>query len=170
MVGVRLSIGVINARAQAVKGSCSEPVRTGLEFCADALPDEEEVLDIETVLVMADLVQGLRDLAYASELPTYLVQVIQRHIDLLQSALNALPIKGVKALTEAAMSAYGQIEHMARDIRDQPDAEDVSAKKAVLGQLKQTWVSVGKVIDSSDKLRKLLVLGYAGYKALGSVI
>jgi hypothetical protein len=156
----------INARAQAIKGSCSEPVRTGLEFCADALPDEEEILDVETIHAMADLIQSLRDLASSSELPTYLVQVIHRHVDLLQNALSALPIKGVKALTEAAMSAYGQIDHMARDIREKPEAGDVGAKKAVLDQLKQTWTSVGKVIDSSDKLRKLMVLGYTGYKAL----
>jgi len=170
--GMRSAVAptAMHGNAQAIKGSMSEPVRTGMEFCADALPDEEAPVDPESINELKSLITELRDMVAEAGLPDYLRHLVQRHIDLLQRALDALPIKGLKALTEATLAASGQLVCLTADVREDESRGDVDARKAVAGALRRTWTRVGKTVDAAVKVQKGLGLGYAAYKVLEHVL
>jgi hypothetical protein len=160
----------IGGQARSIKGACSEPVRNGLEYCAEALPDEEERIDPETIKALDSLVAELKTLVGQADLPDHLRHLVQRHIDLLQRALDALPIKGIKALIEAVLAASGQMGYLAETSVDDVPGGNVDARQQLLSTLKRTWTTVGKTIDVAAKAQKALALGYAAYKAVEHIL
>ncbi|SFW74501.1 hypothetical protein [Luteibacter sp. UNCMF366Tsu5.1] len=160
----------IGGQARSIKGACSEPVRNGLEYCAEALPNEEERVSPESIKALENLVAELKALVAQADIPDHLRHLVQRHIDLLQAALDALPIKGVKSLIEAALAASGQLGYLAAEDADKTTDADPEIREKVLGMLKRTWTTVGKTIDVAAKTQKALALGYAAYKAVEVIL
>jgi hypothetical protein len=155
----------INGTAQAVKRHSPESLRRSLEVFADVLPDEEAQIDTEQMNLLEELMAQLRELIETAELTPTLANVVRHHIDLLQRALQALPIKGVHALIEAARAAAGEVDFFTRRA-ESDDVETAPAERAVASRLHATWSKVTSIIDSTDKVRKALSLGYDAYRVI----
>ncbi len=130
------------------------------------LPDEEDRVSPEDIMALENLVAELKAMVAEADLPEHLRHLVQRHIDLLQGALDALPIKGVKVLIEAALAASGQLGYLADDTNPEPSNVDTDQRQKVLAILKRTWTTVAKTIDVAAKAQKAYALCYAAYKAI----
>ena len=83
--------------------------------------------------------------------------VLRRHIRLLQRAIDAYPIWGVRAFIDALHDASGDL------VAGREIAEKGEAERSVVESLKTAWRTVNDYVAEVDKVRRAgVLLGYAG--------
>lgn len=134
-----------------------------LEFCSEILPDEENLIDAETLEEIRAMVQELEVMLETSVLPESLISLIRHHIKLIYCALDQYPIIGATALREAARTALGELVEAREIIKENSQAEEVSK----LGSL---WGKVNNAADIALKADKLSQLASKTWGVLENIL
>jgi hypothetical protein len=122
-----------------------------LNFCSEILPDEESLIDPETLKEIRDMVQELEDMLASSNLPESLVSLIRHHIELINRALDQYPIIGATAFREAARTALGELVEARDIVKENNQAEEVNKLGSLWGKLNST----ADIALKADKLSQL---------------
>lgn len=130
-----------------------------LEFCSEILPDEEAVISSEELAEILGLVADLRDAAQSDNIPTSLRALLLHHVELIQRAVAAYPIAGVKALREAAQTGLGELVESKEAVAEHSNTEAVS-------KLSETWKKVSDVADGALKVDKLIQVGHKAWNLI----
>ena len=163
-----ISLLLLQGTVQRLKLFCSTEVRSLLHACSDALPDEEEPLDREAVDKLKSLIAELKKLAGDAQLSPDLVDIVLRHLTLLERAVDALPIRGVAALNEAVRSALGEMFFRDGQAKDM-DEKSKPGFKTVVAALKRTWKGVLGVIETTEKIQKGIELTHEALEFFDNV-
>jgi hypothetical protein len=130
-----------------------------LAFCSEILPDEESVIFWEDLQEILGLVSELRQAAQIGSIPGSLRALLLHHVDLIERAVAAYPITGVKALREAAQAALGELVESQDEVAEHSNRPEVS-------KLAQIWKKVGEVADGVLKADKLVQVGHKAWNLI----
>lgn len=133
-----------------------------LEFCSEILPDEESVISSEELAEILGLVADLHEAAQSENIPPSLRALLLHHVELIDRAVAAYPITGVKALREAAQTGLGELVESKDAIAEHGNSEEVS-------KLAKVWKKVGDVADSALKVDKLIQVGHKAWNLIESI-
>ncbi len=134
-----------------------------LEFCSEILPDEELLIDPETLEEIRSMVQELEKSLAVTDLPESLITLILHHIELINRALNQYPITGAKALREAARTAIGELIEAKDEVKANNNSEEVA-------QLGRVWGKINNTADVVIKADKLAQLGSKAWAYLENLL
>lgn len=127
------------------------------------VPNEEEVIDSEQLSSFQVMIDDLNEMVDRNEVGEFLNKVIRRHVLLLQRAIDAYPIWGVRAFSDSLRDALGDLFLMNESRKEQADS---SATASVFERLRSTWARVGVVVTEVDKVKKVAALASQGHAAL----
>ncbi len=133
-----------------------------LEFCSDILPDEESVISAAELAEILGLVGELREAAQSETIPASLRALLLHHVELIERAVAAYPITGVKALREAAQTGLGELV-------ESKDAVAEHSNTAEVSKLAKAWKKVGEVADGALKVDKLIQVGHKAWNLIESI-
>ena len=133
-----------------------------LEFCSEILPDEESVISSEELAEILGLVADLREAAQSENIPPSLRALLLHHVELIERAVAAYPITGVKALREAAQTGLGELVESKDAVAEHSNSEEVS-------KLAKAWRKVGEVADSALKVDKLIQVGHKAWNLIETI-
>ena len=133
-----------------------------LEFCSEILPDEESVISSEELAEVLGLVSELREAAQSESIPAGLRALLLHHVELIERAVAAYPITGVKALREAAQTGLGELVESKEAVSEHSNTPEVS-------KLARAWKKVGEVADAALKVDKLVQVGHKAWNLIETV-
>jgi hypothetical protein len=163
--GVRnaASPALLNARVEHVKQHLTPAVVASLFQMGLNLPSEEEPISTEHLSVLEAFLDDLVEQAQTIPMGSPLWMIFNRHIALLQRAIDAYPIFGIRAFSDALRDAVGDLIAMKdRTVRGEGSDE----MTAGFDKLQEIWGHVYRYIESADKVRKFAVLLGYGLKGL----
>ena len=134
-----------------------------LEFCSEILPDEESVIDPQTLEEIRSMVQELEKSLAVTDLPESLITLIIHHIELINRALNQYPVTGAKALREAARTAIGELIEAKDEVKANNSSEEVS-------KLGKVWGKLNNAADLAIKADKVAQLGSKAWAYLENLL
>lgn len=130
-----------------------------LEFCSELLPNEESLISSEELAEILGLVSELREAARSENIPASLRALLFHHVELIERAVAAYPITGVKALREAAQTGLGELV-------ESKDAVAEHSNTAEVSKLAKAWKKVGEVADTALKVDKLVQVGHKAWNLI----
>lgn len=133
-----------------------------LEFCSEILPDEESEISTEELSEILQLVSDLRESAQSENIPTSLQALLLHHVDLIERALAAYPITGIKSLREAAQSGLGELV-------ESKDLVAEHSNTAEVNKLAKVWKKIGQVADGALKADKLIQVGHKAWDLIENI-
>jgi hypothetical protein len=133
-----------------------------LEFCSEILPHEELLISSEELTEILGLVTDLREAAQSENIPTSLRALLFHHVELIERAVTAYPITGVKALREAAQTGLGELV-------ESKDAVAEYSNSAEVSKLAKAWKKVGEVADGALKVDKLIQVGHKAWSLIETI-
>ena len=123
-----------------------------LGICVDMLPEEKSVISLEEIEEILRLVKELREAAQSENIPVSLKTLMLHHVELIEKAIAAYPITGVKALREVVYIGLGELFDSKDEIKKCTEAEEVS-------KLVKVWKRISDVTDAALKVDKLIQVG-----------
>ncbi|KRG66343.1 hypothetical protein ABB27_13965 [Stenotrophomonas terrae] len=157
-----LSPQLLTKQSANIKQYLTEDVYTGLAFCSELLPVEEEGILQEDFADLVGLINQLELLLIDNAFPAPLTALIRRHIRLAELAIAQYPIRGAGALKEAVKYATGDIYF------SESDLTDISFEG---GQsLKSLWQRMNSLADKAIKADNLFQIGSRATKLLDDLI
>jgi hypothetical protein len=133
-----------------------------LEFCSEILPDEEAVISPEELAAILGLVSELREAAQSESIPSSLRALLLHHVELIEKAIAAYPITGVKALREAAQTGLGELVESKDAVAEHNNTPEVS-------KLAKAWKKVSEVADGALKVDKLVQVGHKAWNLIETI-
>ena len=133
-----------------------------LEFCSEILPDEEAVISPEEISEILGLVMELRESAQSENIPASLRALLLHHVELIERAIAAYPITGVKALREAAQTGLGELVESKDVVAQHSNTAEVS-------KLAKAWKKVGEVADGALKVDKLIQVSHKAWDLIETI-
>jgi hypothetical protein len=133
-----------------------------LEFCSEILQDEESVISSEELAEILGLVSELREAAQSESIPASLRALLLHHVELIERAVAAYPITGVKALREAAQTGLGELVESKDAVAEHSNTPEVS-------KLAKAWKKVGEVADGALKVDKLVQVGHKAWNLIETI-
>jgi hypothetical protein len=133
-----------------------------IQFCGEILPNEESQIPEKELAELSLLVSELRTAADSQTLPASLRVLLLHHADLIENALAAYPITGMKALREAAQTGLGELVESKDIVAEHSNLEEVS-------KLAKVWKRVGEVADGAAKVDKLIQFGQKAWSLIESI-
>ncbi len=133
-----------------------------LEFCSEILPDEESLITSEELAEILGLVYELREAAQSESIPASLRMLMLHHVDLIERAIAAYPITGVKALREAAQTGLGELVESKDAVTEHGNTPEVS-------RLAKAWKKVGEVADAALKVEKVVLVGNKAWNLIETI-
>jgi hypothetical protein len=149
-VDLALSPRQIALKTDHVKQYVKPEVLAALALCSDVIGHEEEAISTEQ---FADIARTINDLAQSLEdpsIPASLKVIIQRHIQLIETAISEYPLVGAKALTEATKRAF-------IDIATEADPAQMSTPPGTA--LKRMWTKANELANGAIKTDRLIQAG-----------
>jgi hypothetical protein len=133
-----------------------------LEFCSEILPDDEALISLAELTEILELVADLREAAKSENIPTSLRSLLLHHVELIERAVAAYPITGVKALREAAQTGLGELVESKEAVAEYTHSDEVS-------KLAKAWKKVGEVADGALKVDKLIQVGHKAWDLIDTI-
>ena len=133
-----------------------------LEFCSEILPNEESVISSEELSEILGLVSELRNAAQSENVPPSLQALLLHHVELIERAVAAYPITGVKALREAAQTGLGELIESKEAVAEHSNTAEVS-------KLAEAWKKVGEVADGALRVDKLVQVGHKAWNLIETI-
>ena len=133
-----------------------------LGFCSEILPDEESLVSSEEISDILGLVADLRAAAQSEIVPNGLRTLLLHHVELIERAIAAYPVTGVKALREAAQTGLGELVESKDAIAKYSDSEEVS-------KLAKTWKKLGEMADGALKADKLIQVSHKAWNLIETI-
>ncbi len=130
-----------------------------LAFCSEILPDEESLISSGDIAEIVSLVADLRAAAQSDKIPSSLRALLLHHVELIERALAAYPITGVKALREAAQTGLGELVESKDAVAEYSKSDEVS-------KLAKAWKKVGEVADGALKIDNLIQVGHKAWNVI----
>lgn len=132
-----------------LKNQFTPEVPIALGFCSEILPDEETLVDRASLNELAKMASELRASLKNSKLPTYTINIIEKHLNKIEEAISKYTAVGAKALENAIQAAYGEVLDN--------NAAFTEAKGSVeIGRLSQIWQKTKSVLDGVVDTNKRL--------------
>ncbi|WP_445357599.1 hypothetical protein ACJJIC_18415 [Microbulbifer sp. ANSA002] len=129
------------------KNQITQEVLTVLGFCSEILPNEEGLIDQMSLDELRKMAADLREALSDSKLPSYTINIIEKHLSKIEEAISAYQAVGIKALKEVIHSAYGEV------ISNEEVFKEAKGSKEV-NKLSSIWQKTRNVLDgvvSADK-------------------
>lgn len=125
-----------------------------LAFCAEILPNEEDVISIEDLKSIDDLLEQLEQSLAASDLPQALQDLIVRHTALIRDALLTYAISGAKALRQVIRAAAGDLIEAREIIKEHQESPAVKT----LGKVWERVDKVSSAVIKADKMGQIVTV------------
>lgn len=146
-----------------LKNQLTPEVPVTLGFCSEILPNEEELIDSASLGELGQMAAELRKSLGNSSLPTYTINIIEKHLNKIEEAISKYRAIGAKALDEVMQAAYGEVIASEAVFNEAKGSEEI-------GRLSQIWQKTKSALDGVVDVNKRLgaVQGVAekGMKAL----
>lgn len=146
-----LSLKLLTAQCVHVKQHLTEDVYTGLAFCSELLPEEEEGIKAEEFTELVGLINQLELLLQENTFPAELSSLIRKHIRLAELAIAQYPIRGADSLKEAVKYAAGDLIFSADAI--------ATASPENANTIRNLWRRMNQIADGAIKVDNLAQLG-----------
>ena len=130
----------------------SSDVMASLAIYREALPNEEQSINIEELNELHARMSELEIFLESSSLPDRVIQLIKRHIKLIREALSNYKITGAIALIEARRASYGEFFEVKEILQKDYNPEEISKLKAI-------WSGLNKLTDGALKAYGLYEIG-----------
>ncbi len=123
-----------------------------LKFCSEVLPNEEQLVDSETLDQLGQLLNELNEKLKSTELPDYVRAFVVQQVAIIEKAIREYKIVGAKAFKSAVYE--GAIHYMEHE-------EEVSehTEKEEFSLLGRAWNKVKNVASYGMKAEKYLSAG-----------
>ena len=148
---------------QAPKQQITPDVPVALGFCSEILPNEEDLIDEDSLDELKKMASDLRECLVSSELPIYTKQIIEKHLRKIEEAITKYKAVGAKALEEVMQSAYGEViasEGIFEEARGSKELSKLSAMwqktKSVLDGVASTNKRLGGIQGMAEKGQKVI--------------
>lgn len=132
---------------QLIPGQWAQPkqqvtpeVLTVLGFCAEILPNEEELIDQASLDELSKMATELRKSLSSSTLPPYTQNIVEKHLSKIEEAIGSYLAVGIKALEEVMQSAYGEVISNESVFKEAKGSEE-------LNKLSGIWQKTKSVLD-----------------------
>lgn len=153
---------ILGMQREHVQQHFKEGVVTALTHLAYQMPDEEATITPETLGEIQAAIETLQ-LALKEVGVSVEVQVlVGRYIALLQRAVDAYPIFGAKAFSDALQDASGPLTYVS-SVYERPDA--ATSDRSVVAKARVLFEKVYAVASAAQKLKTLGQVAYYGEKA-----
>jgi len=152
----------VAASAPSIKQYLSNDVLTGLAFCSELLPEEEDGISQEDFAEVVSLINELELLLGENSFPAGLTALIRKHIRLAELAIAQYPLRGASALKDAVKYAAGDILFSEAEISDLPPEGAQS--------LRTLWQRMNTLADRAIKVDNLLQIGSRASKFLDDMM
>jgi len=153
---------ILSMKREHVQQHFKEGVLTALVHLVYKMPDEEAVITTETLGEIQSAIEALQ-LALKEVGVSAEVQVlIKRYLALLQRAVDAYPIFGAKAFSDALQDASGPLSY-ASSVYEKSGAS--TSDKSVMAKARALFEKVYAVASVAQKLKTLGQAAYYGDKA-----
>lgn len=157
------AVHAIMSSWKSLKQQITPEVAIALGFCSEILPNEEDLLDEESLEQLRKLAKDLRETLEKSTLPQYTISIIQKHLVKIEEALTTYKIVGAKALDEVLQAAYGEV------IANEAIFEQAKGSTE-LSKLSLMWQKTKSVLDgiatSNDRLGAIQGMAEKGQKVI----
>lgn len=145
-----ISPSLIVKQSDHIKQHLTEEVFTGLGFCSELLPAEEEEISEEKFKELASLIGQVEMALQSEDMPIELAELMRKHIRLAELALAKYPIVGARGLQEAVKIGFCDLVFHREELRG-----NVEAGQA----LKDLWGTMNKFADGAIKVYALKEVG-----------
>lgn len=127
-------------------------IYTPFQHYAVMLPHEEDELTNEEIDEIKDLIKNLKDAVDKSELKEILLDLIRKHIQLLESSLSLYPISGISSFKKSMRVA-------AIDLLEAQNILESNSETDEVGYLFKAWGLLQRLSSKADTVDKALQLG-----------
>lgn len=134
-----------------------------LNFSAELLPHEENLLNEEDLEQLSTKVEELRVAVAQGSLPDNVKAFVLSQIQIIENAIREYPVTGSKAFTQAVINAQANVVLNEEAVRQGADTEEFKT----LGKI---WHFIRERTTDWDTVQKLLPYLVEGAKALGSAL
>ena len=131
------------------KHQITPEVSTILGFCSEILPNEENLVDPICLEELRQMAANLRELLSKSNLPTFTINIIEKHLSKIEEAISSYSIVGAKALEEVMQSAYGEVIANEEVFKGAKGSEELT-------KLSNIWQKTKSVLDGVVSANKLI--------------
>lgn len=160
--GVRSAISprLLASQGDHVRQHLKPEVLASLYQMALNISDEESAVSSEHIAELEEIVRDLSQRLDEGDTGPFLSAILRRHIRLLQRAVDAYPILGVRAFYESLRDAVGDLYELYRN--EEQSESTRGDTKGVVGALAIAWRRVSTIAAEADKVHKVYALaGYA---------
>lgn len=158
---------LLSAKREHVQQHLKEGVVTALTHLVYQMPDEEAVIIEEVLSEIQAAITALKLMLEEVDVSIDVKILVGRYLLLLQRAVDAYPIFGAKAFSDALQDASGPLAY-AWSVYDKPDA--ATTDKSVVEMALSLFKKVNEVASAAQKLKALGQLVYYGEEAFQYVI
>lgn len=150
---------LLSANWNSVHQYLSVDIMSSLAIFREALPNEEQSINIEELNELHARISELENFLENSSLPDRVIQLIKRHIRLIREALSNYKITGAKTLIEARRAAYGEFFEVKEVLQENYNPDEIV-------KLKTIWSQLNKLTDGALKIYGLYEIGKEALPAL----
>lgn len=158
---------ILASNRESVQQHLKEGVITALTHLVYQMPDEESTIPTE---ILKEIQTAINEMQVALKEVGVSVEVkllVLRYLSLLQRAVDAYPIFGAKAFSDALQDASGPLAY-ASSVYNKPGSP--SADSSVLAQAKGLFERVYAIASGAQKLKTLGQFAYYSGRAIEYVI
>lgn len=132
-----------------LKQQLTPEVPIALGFCSEVLPNEETLIEDQSLEELRKMASELRSSLVDSILPAHTKNIIEKHIDKIEDAIAVYVAVGARGLEDALQSAYGEVISNESVFKDAKGSEE-------LGKLSQMWQKTKSILDGVVDANKRL--------------
>ncbi|OIM97958.1 hypothetical protein BFR57_09535 [Idiomarina sp. MD25a] len=157
------AVQTLMSKWQSMKQQITPEVPVALGFCSEILPNEEDLIDKDSLDDLKRMAADLRGTLSSSKLPDYTRNIIDKHITKIEEALTKYRAVGAKAFEEVLQSAYGEVianEEAFKKAKGSPELGKLSA------MWQKTKSALDGVVDANKRLGAMGGMAEKGQKVL----
>ena len=146
-----LDIQTLSSSWQQRKRYLTPEVLSSVSWCADTLPNEEELIEQGSLGELKEELQRFRATVNEGSLPDYAKSFVLRQIEIIEQAVHEYPVIGAKAFRRASVECFF-------DLSENQDVYAKHSDEQEMSKLREFW---GRVQNMAEKAGPWLALAQA---------
>lgn len=166
-----LSVSILLNKWPIASQYITPEVLLAFEWFSFHLADEHASAKSEDIQELLESINELEGLMNTETLPSGLKHFISTHLSAIKSALQQVPISGVRPLQQAIRSTLTNLELDKENLQDEAtEAENPSALAKAGGLLKKVWKKGAEISGDAEKYAKAGKLLGEGFEVVKGFI
>ena len=157
------AVHTLMSQWKGIKLKITPEVMVVLGFCSEILPNEEDLLDQDSIDELQKVADDLRVVLNKSKLPQYTISIIEKHLNKIDEALSTYKIVGAKAFEEVLQSAYGEVIANEAIFEEAKGSEEIS-KLSIIWQ--KTMSTIDGVVSANKRISGVQGMAEKGQQLL----